>query len=170
MVRSLLYDLLLPLWQRAPLGLRRWLIWQGTSKFVVGVAAVCLNPRNEMLLLEHRFHNEYPWGFPGGWTDRGEAPIEALMREVREETGLEPTVTDLLCVAGDGEWVEIYYLCHVPEGELVIQPTEAIGYRWVNPLTCTLPLTANQARVLKIVVAYLEGHPSPIFPVSAADL
>jgi ADP-ribose pyrophosphatase YjhB (NUDIX family) len=148
---------------------RRWLIWQGSSKFIVGVAAVCLDENDQMLLLKHRFHNEYPWGFPGGWVDRGESPIEAIMREVQEETRLTPTVEELLCVTGDGHWVEIYFLCRVPSGPPTIQRDEMSAYRWVDPLACQEVLRPNQQRVLDIVQARLRDEANPIFPVEAAE-
>ena len=49
------------------------------------VAAVILNGDGELLLQEKT--NE-PWSLPAGMIELGESPKEAMVREVREETGL----------------------------------------------------------------------------------
>ncbi len=154
---------LLPFWERAPLAVRRRLIWLGSAKFLVGVAAVCLNERGQVLLLEHRFHNEYPWGLPGGWVERGESPLTCVVREVVEETGLEPTVLDLLWVDSDGEWVEVCYLCRVPDREPVIQQSELKGYRWADPNDLDVELKPSQMQALAVARARLAGQPHPFF-------
>ncbi|MDQ7029611.1 MAG: NUDIX hydrolase [Ardenticatenia bacterium] len=148
--------LLLPFWRRAPLGVRRRLIWLGSSKFLVGVAAVCVNPKGRILVLEHRFHNEYPWGLPGGWLERGETPLACVVREVVEETGLQPEVLDVLWVEGDGEWVEICYLCRVPDAMPVIQLSEIKDYRWVDPIRPDVALKPSQAWAVRLATSRLH--------------
>lgn len=44
---------------------------------------------SEVLLTRSRFIDRQFVNFPGGGVDLGEAPVEALRREYREETGLE---------------------------------------------------------------------------------
>jgi ADP-ribose pyrophosphatase YjhB (NUDIX family) len=51
-----------------------------------GVSAIILTP--EGILLQRRSDNGF-WGLPGGAVEPGESVIEAVVREVREETGLE---------------------------------------------------------------------------------
>lgn len=58
----------------------------------VGVGVVLLDKHGRVLLLKHVFHPTMPWGLPGGWLDRGEAPLDGAKRELREETGLTTAV------------------------------------------------------------------------------
>ena len=51
-----------------------------------GVSAIILTP--EGILLQRRSDNGL-WGLPGGGVEPGESVSEAIVREVREETGLE---------------------------------------------------------------------------------
>jgi ADP-ribose pyrophosphatase YjhB (NUDIX family) len=41
------------------------------------------------------------WGLPSGWVEPGETVVEAVVREVREETGLDVAVERLIGVYSD---------------------------------------------------------------------
>jgi 8-oxo-dGTP diphosphatase len=59
--------------------------------FGLSVRAVIYDDRGRILLLKRSMRSKnYPgkWEFPGGKVDRGERFDDALLREVREETGL----------------------------------------------------------------------------------
>lgn len=66
------------------------------------VAAVVLIERDDHVLLVRRAVNpeQGKWALPAGYIDYGEDPREAAVREVREETGLEIEITQLLAVEG----------------------------------------------------------------------
>lgn len=76
-------------WLPMPPWLRWSIVWLGTHKFLIGVAAVVLNERDEVLLFRHTYRGKEPWGLPGGWLQRHEDPARAVEREIREEAGLE---------------------------------------------------------------------------------
>lgn len=59
------------------------------TRFTVTAGAVIFNDKGEVLLLKHRFRAGSGWGLPGGFMEKGEQPLDALRRELREEIGLE---------------------------------------------------------------------------------
>jgi 8-oxo-dGTP diphosphatase len=61
--------------------------------------------REGRVLLGRRAHAPWfdMWGSPGGFCELGEHPAETVVREVREEHGLEVEVHDYL-----GTWVDAY--------------------------------------------------------------
>src|SRR3989344_3397615 len=68
---------------------------------VFGVVGAIIEKDGKFLLakeqyLGHRAHGK--WNQPAGWVDVGEHPMDAVVREVQEETGLAFTPTHLLGV------------------------------------------------------------------------
>jgi ADP-ribose pyrophosphatase YjhB (NUDIX family) len=60
----------------------------------MGAAAVILDSGGRVLLVKHSYGN-LQWGPPGGLSESGESAAETVVREVREETGLEVAVERL---------------------------------------------------------------------------
>lgn len=60
----------------------------------MGAVGLILNGRGELLL--QRLAGRDVWAVPGGLCELGEPPLEAMRREVREETGLEVRGAELL--------------------------------------------------------------------------
>jgi ADP-ribose pyrophosphatase YjhB (NUDIX family) len=112
---------LLKVWKSLPDSelLRGILIWLITPKFLVGVVGVVINQSKQILLLKHTYRHKYPWGLPGGWLKRGEQPMQALQREIMEETGMTIEVDRPLMVEGDEDWprVDLIFLCRVINDE-----------------------------------------------------
>ncbi len=51
--------------------------------------AIILNSKNEFLMLQFWDNHNSKWHFPGGRLNIGDQSVEALKREVKEETSLE---------------------------------------------------------------------------------
>ena len=66
---------------------------------LIGVSGVVTNGRGEVLLVKSKDHGQ--WMPIGGMVEVGEEPADAIVREVREETGVAVTV-DRLAGVFDG--------------------------------------------------------------------
>lgn len=98
---------------------------KGIDYIGVGVGAVILNSEGRVFLARRgrEVRNESGrWEFPGGGVEFGETLEHALMREVREEYGLEIEVQELIDVvnhlipAEKQHWVSPTFLCRVKSG------------------------------------------------------
>lgn len=90
--------------------------------FRIGVFALIFNHEQQILLGLRRDIDW--WNLPGGGMEVGETVDEALCREVREETGLEVKVEQLIGVYSKPQKQEVVltFLCQVIGGTL--QSTE----------------------------------------------
>ncbi len=99
------------------------------------------------ILISRRPHGTHLadwWEFPGGKVEPGEAPTDALARELHEELGIEVEVGDVYAVGHhvyEGrEVVLLVYTCRVAAGEPRCH--QVAEFRWVTPaelLTVRLP-------------------------------
>jgi 8-oxo-dGTP diphosphatase len=76
-------------------------------------------------------------GYPGGTIDFGEKIIDALNREIKEETNLIVKVGNVIfChdhVSGNiRHQFELVYLCDYVDGEVKLDPEEHQEYHWVT--------------------------------------
>ena len=66
---------------------------------IIGVGAVIWNEKNEIVLIRRGSEPRLgEWSIPGGRLEWGESLREALLREVREETGLDIEIGGLIDV------------------------------------------------------------------------
>lgn len=110
----------------------------------VEIAALYIEHENRILLLhrQERKSQGNLWGIPGGKVHKGETPLQAVIREVKEETGYdfsEQTIDHL-----DTVYIEynekdhfVYHMFRVPfsgdPGAVKINFQEHKGFTWVTP-------------------------------------
>ena len=87
------------------------------------VGALIFNPEGKMLLVQsHKFHGK--WVVPGGHIEVGERMADAVIREAKEETGLDIELTGLFGVYSDpkrdprGHTCSIVWIAKAIGGEL----------------------------------------------------
>ena len=104
------------------------------------VVAVALADAGGRVLLQQRAPDRAMaglWEFPGGKVEEGELPESALVRELREELGIEIAPADLApaCFAsaanGGRHMILLLYLCRRWRGEP--EPLDASALRWEAP-------------------------------------
>jgi len=70
-----------------PAPVRRAAVHAGAPSYTVGAVAVLRRPDGCLLLVDQR-HSD-GWALPGGLLSRGESAVAAVVREVREEVGVD---------------------------------------------------------------------------------
>ena len=107
----------------------------------IGAGGVVLNQKQELLVVSEKYHrvdNSPPrYKLPGGALHEGEHLVEAVVREVKEETGVETKFDALVCFRHWHDYrygkSDIYFVCRLhPQSETItIQEEEIAECRWM---------------------------------------
>ena len=111
-------------------------------KHIVAAGGIVENDRGEILLVKHRDHKA--WAFPGGQVENGENLIDAVIREVKEESGINVSVVRLIAVSSNTASYEgtngyetiptkvmFDFVCKFIDGEL-LSSEETSDSKWVK--------------------------------------
>ena len=135
-------------------------------RIVVGVGAVVWNARGEVLLIRRANPpRQFEWSLPGGKVEFGEPLRVALLREVREETGLEVEILGLIDVAelfledsaggAAMHYVLVDFSARAVSGEIAAA-SDALEARWFSAdLLAELTLWEETRRIIRLSATML---------------
>lgn len=133
---------------------QEWLktVGEGVAGYVtpkVAVGAVVGNDRGQLLLVQRA--DSGVWLYPTGWADVGYSASEVVVKEVKEETGIDCEPLQLIAVL-DGlrlgfTRVPLYslvFLCRATGGELRPHPLECRDVGWFSEEGLPQPLAGAE--------------------------
>ncbi len=103
-------------------------------------AAFILNSRGELLVVRRaKDPAKGTLDLPGGFVDNGESAEEGIVREIKEETGLDIhgveylySIPNVYSYSGmDIHTLDMFYLCHAAEGASVSAGDDAAECMWL---------------------------------------
>jgi len=127
--------------------------------FTIGAFAVIFDNVGRVLLCHRRDIDM--WNLPGGGMESGELPTDAVIREVKEETGLDVSVERLIGVYGkpDRDDVVFSFTCNVIGGQLTeTDESDACQYFALNDI----PLNTNPKQIERVYDAATQAN-QPVF-------
>jgi 8-oxo-dGTP diphosphatase len=137
------------------------------SLLTSAVAAVIVDPAGRVLLCQQSQGHRL-WGLPGGKIRNGESPVHAVIRDVREETGTEIDVLDLVGIyhltnngAGGPELPDV--LVHAFRGQVasgdvaVNSPGRICRLAWHDSADLPGPMTATARSAIADALAGRSG-------------
>jgi ADP-ribose pyrophosphatase YjhB (NUDIX family) len=136
-----------------------------TPKVAVGAAVV--NDEGKLLLIQRA--DSGVWLYPTGWSDIGYSAPEVVVKEVREETGIDVDVVRLIGVL-DGlqlgvSRIPLYslvFLCRAVGGELKPHPLECLDAGWFGRDELP-PDTLGSERWAPEIFATIDGELRDVF-------
>jgi 8-oxo-dGTP pyrophosphatase MutT (NUDIX family) len=118
---------------------------------------------SEVLAVIHRPHRR-DWSLPKGKLEAGETPVEAAVREVTEETGLDVEVAETLgtvtYVDHRGRFKVVHYWSMRWNGGEFVPNGEADALVWVDPEVASELLTYDTDREVLRRCRPERGHAS----------
>eukprot|EP00040_Diaphanoeca_grandis_P024740 m.136355 g.136355 ORF g.136355 m.136355 type:complete len:372 (+) comp29844_c1_seq1:131-1246(+) len=151
----------------------------GYTSHTLGVGAVVINDKNEILIVQE---NSGPaskaasgiefWKYPTGLVDAGENAMDAAVREVKEETGIDAEIVSFVCMrethsGASSGWMSgktnvfLVFLLRPTTSEILTQQSEIAMAKWVpiddyfENMTQRMPVGSLYHEMSKLA---LEAH------------
>jgi 8-oxo-dGTP diphosphatase len=124
--------------------------------------------RDDRVLLVARRYKPLGWALPGGFVDPGEKVEHAAVREVKEETGLDCTLSHLLNVYSDPardrrrHTLSVVYIGAVVGDPTPIAGDDAGAAVWHPLHALPSPIAFDHAQILADAVQFLNSGERPI--------
>lgn len=143
--------------RRAAETIRRGVAAAGRIPPAAAAAAAIVDDRGRILLIREGYGRSR-YGFPGGAVERGESPLDAVVREVREETGLEARVEDVVGVYRlESGLVVTLFRCAISGEPALPEGGEIAELGWFAPDKVPEPRTNLLRLALPDVLAGARG-------------
>jgi len=138
------------IWRSLPARMRRWSMRVTNARFTVTAGALIFNDAGKVLLLKHRFRAGSGWGLPGGFLKKGEQPLDALKRELREEIALEVDDAQIFTARSfrKPRQVEVLFRCRA-NVDVTPQTIEVERAEWFDLRSLPEGLPRDQRRLVE---------------------
>jgi ADP-ribose pyrophosphatase YjhB (NUDIX family) len=129
----------------------------------VGAVGAVFDDEGRVLLVEHMFRTDFPWGLPGGWIERREDPRCAVSREIEEELGFSVDVGPLLLSEQIGmtprsthpPHLGLAYCCRLIGGTGKTT-SEIVSLEWTRPDDIRHDLAPFQRKAIDLAAEVLD--------------
>ncbi len=121
-----------------------------------------IKKNGKVLVVQREMNDTHPgmWEVPGGGLEFGENPRLSVIREVKEETGIDVEVDHLITVVNQvsednsKQVLRLVYYCNIiyPEQDVILSH-EHMAYKWIEPEDKEL---IDTSRFLQEIFTYLE--------------
>ncbi len=124
-----------------------------------------------MLLSQDYKHYGSVWGHPAGKLDKEENAEQALIREVKEETGINLKKEDIWFIKrvhirspGQDFIYNLFYTKFDEKPEVQIDKREHKEFQWLEPEKCfSLKLIPDEDLAIKLLLKFRENKPNNLF-------